>query len=84
MTKLQLNNKVKNLKKLVLKTDLTIKNADEWQDFNLEVVTPTMKSIYGADATLESLSAKNLRTMIRLNIRFRAIPFYSFGQMIKD
>lgn len=42
-------------------------------------IKPEVLRLYRADTTLQSLTADNLRRLLRLNVLLRVIPFHQFG-----
>lgn len=84
MTKQQLNAAVKKLTNDYKAHAATAKDkipAGYFEHID-NVIKPEFKRLYGADNSLKSFTADNLRRMIRLNVKLRAIPFHQFGLMI--
>ena len=82
MTKQQLNRDIKRLKAAVnIMKDETI---ESFFPFVQDVVKPEFRRLYNADNTMKSLNADSIRTMLRLNVRFRIIEFHQFGIHIAD
>lgn len=84
MTKQQLNAAVKKLTN-DYKTHAATANDEippGYFDHIEKVIKPEFSRLYGADNTLKSFTADNLRRLIRLNVKLRVIPFHQFGLMI--
>lgn len=83
MTKQELNAAVKRLA-----ARYTNNKPAEGADLNLyfkwleDEIKPELRRLYHADTSLKSLTADNLRRLLRLNLLLRAIPFHQFGLYI--
>lgn len=72
MTKQELNRDIKRLTKLV-GTD-----KEHTPEFEKE-----FRRLYYADSSMEYLNVESIKTLLRLNVRHRFIPFHQFGLMIE-
>jgi hypothetical protein len=77
MTKQELNRDVKRLVKSIKSLDNT--NLDTYYKQVNEIISKEFKRLYYADDSFSSLSANNIRMMLRINLKFRFIPFHNFG-----
>ncbi len=80
MTKRELNRDVKRLRKFFHNRQETGGGFSPANEVKLKAELTRL--IY-ADRDFSSLNADSLRTLIRLNGRFRAVPLHSFGLFIK-
>ncbi len=76
MTPRELNQDVKRLVKHVKK----LERANELDDG--KVVTEILR-LYRADDTFEYMSKDSVLKLLRLNLRFRAVPLHTFGVRIE-
>lgn len=85
MTKQQLNAAVKKLANDYKHHASTANNKipSGYFEYIDTVIKPEFKRLYGADDTMKSFTADNLRRLIRLNVKLRVIPFHQFGLMIE-
>mgnify|MGYP000612029665 CR=1 FL=1 len=74
MTTQQLNRDIKRLAATVKKHK---QNGETLQ--KEEEIRKELNRLYYADTTLEAASKNSLMILIRLNLRFRAIPLHIFG-----
>lgn len=80
MTKQELNRDITRLYKYVNK--LMNNPSDEYYQAEPEI-KKEIQRLYYADKSLNSLTKKSILILLRLNIRFRAIPLHSFGLHIE-
>lgn len=78
MTKQELNRDIKRLfNKYAAKRGGEATNEYfKWVD---DEIKPELKRLYYADTSLKSLTADNLRRLLRLNLSLRVIEFHNFG-----
>jgi hypothetical protein len=79
-----LNVAVKRLKKQINAKHAEPHTVEQWYDYLDEKVKPAFLKIYNADTTMAALNADSMRIMLRLNVRFRIVPFHQFGLFIPD
>ncbi len=77
MTIQDLNRDIKRLKRDVQKQALHNDSATG------ERYEKEFKRLYGADTEMKSINRESILTLLRLNLRYRWVPFHSFGIMIE-
>lgn len=80
MTTQELNRDVKRLTKKVNSIKV---HGDEYYTIIEKEIKPEINRIYFADRTLKSLNADNLRALLRMNLKYRAMPLHTFGLFIE-
>lgn len=81
MTKQELNRDVKRLFNRY-KANSGGEATDQYFDWLEKEVKPELRRLYDADNTFNSLTADNIKRIIRLNLLLRVIPFHQFGLYI--
>jgi hypothetical protein len=87
MTKQELNRRVRKLAKKT--KELGSVNTEGWTDLdwtsfyeNEEENKQELRRLYFSDTTLKDLTPYSLRAVIRMNLRYRAVPLFQFGNYI--
>jgi len=81
MTTQELNRDIKRLFNKY-KTNSGGQATNEYFDWLEKEIKPELKRLYNADNTFNSLTADNIKRLIRLNLSLRVIPFHQFGLFI--
>lgn len=80
MTKQELNRDVKRLTKKVNSINL---HGEDYYNLIEKEIKPEISRLYNADRTLKSLNADSLRALLRMNLKYRAMPLHIFGLFIE-
>lgn len=78
MTKKELNRDVKKLYN-TYKSFSNLNNAEAFFKWREEIGDKELIRLYHADTSLQSLTADNLRKLLRLNLSMRVIALHMFG-----
>lgn len=81
MTKRELNRDIKRLANRVKMLGGINYPSDKY-DTEVEEIKKEYRRLYYADTTFNSYNTFSILVMIRLNVRYRIIPFHQFGLMI--
>ena len=63
--------------------DVASTNGKEYQEFITIVAKQEFKRLYSNDPTFSLMNKESIKTMFRLNLRYRWISLHSFGLFIK-
>ncbi len=86
MTNSELNRDIKRLKAAISKeqSKITQDNNEAYFKFIEDKAKPEFLRLYRADQEFTAINLQSIKIMLRLNVRFRIVPFHQFGLMIKD
>lgn len=79
MDKQELNSKIRKLYKEVSKLQSEQSNLDIFFSIIDTEIKPKYTSLYYADDSFKSFNKESILILIRLNLRYRFIPFHQFG-----
>lgn len=79
MTTKELNNKIRKLYNEVSKLQSEQSNLDVFFSIIDTEIKPKYTTLYYADDSFKSLTKESILILIKLNLRYRFIPFHQFG-----
>lgn len=79
MTTKELNNKIRKLYNEVSKLQSEQTNLDVFFSIIDTEIKPKYTTLYYADDSFKSLTKESILILIKLNLRYRFIPFHQFG-----
>ena len=79
MTTKELNNKIRKLYNEVSKLQSEQTNLDVFFSIIDTEIKPKYTTLYYADDSFKSFTKESILILIKLNLRYRFIPFHQFG-----